>query len=129
MENNPIKITYTGFDGADHEAFIYPLKRKEGILVYHRMMSVFASLQGDNAIAIFKAMSGEDLIYFCETLLRYATIDSKEFKGLDSFDGFNGHFEDIYTIVFKCLEINFPDFFAKMGESDLIGSTGQKADK
>lgn len=121
-QNNPIKITYRGFDDTEHEAFIYPLKRKEGILVLHKVIAAFASLESGDLKSAFNALDFDTLWDLASRMLRFSTIDGRECKDIEQTDLFNGHFEDLYIVTFKCLEANYPNFFAKMGLGDLTAS-------
>lgn len=131
---DPIKIVYRGIDGASHEAFIQPLKRRDGVEVLHLVLSaVGASLdadtlgavaKGDNSALIaivgrlIKSVSFDDMWKIANKLLRFSVIDLKECNDLDQFDGFNGHFADVYSLVFEALKVNYPDFFGMMGRKD-----------
>lgn len=134
--HDPIKVDYKGIDGALHEAFIQPLKRKDGVEVLHLILGALggslttdtiAELSKGNTAAIFalvgKLIQGiafEDFWKIADKLLRFAVIDSKQCDSLDNYDGFNGHFADLYALVFEALKVNYPDFFGAMG---LNGST------
>lgn len=123
-----IKVIYKGLDGTAHEAFIQPLKRKEGVLVLHKLIAVFGALETGQIGEALKTLDGETFWDMASKLLRYSTIDLKECKDLDSFDGFNTRFGDLYALVFEALKANYPDFFGAMGLNDLTKSIGPKTE-
>jgi len=123
-----IKITYKGLNGATHDAFITPLVRKDAILVHHTILEVLGSFESGDLSNVLKTLDGEKFWALACKLLKYATIDLKECKDLDTFDGFDGKSSDIYPLVIEALKANYPDFFEvmKSGLSGLIGSIGPK---
>lgn len=141
-----INVVYKGVDGAAHAAFITPLARKEGFAVLHTVLSTIAGsvdqevLRGmsgggvdPGAIVAFvsnaiRAIDFDTFWGVASKLLRYATIDLKECKDLDSFDGFNGAFADLYPLVFAALKANYPDFFGLMGRGGSLESTAPKTE-
>jgi hypothetical protein len=120
-----IKIVYRSLDGSDHEAFVWPLKRKEGVKVMHSLISAIGGAAiGGNLAQALKEIDFDMLLSISSPLLRYAVIDGVEFKDLDTFDGFNGRFSDFYVLVFKALEVNYPDFFSLLNGGGLAASIG-----
>jgi hypothetical protein len=131
-----IRVSYKGLDGKPHEAFIQPLCGRDGVTVMHLVLgAIGGSLDvetlkavsvGDSAgltaliAKLLQAVSPDTFWSIASKLLRYSTIDLKECKDLDAFDGFDGHFSDIYPLVLEALKANYPDFFAVMARS---GST------
>lgn len=124
MSVDRIKINYAGIDGTAHEAYITPLMRKEGVIVLHTLLNV-ASDFSDFGAAFLRNLDGEMFWDMACKLLRYSTIDLKECKDLNTFDGFNTRFSDLYALVFEALKANYPDFLAAMPESD--STEGQEA--
>lgn len=124
MSAERIKINYAGIDGSPHEAYITPLMRKEGVLVLHKLIESFADVDFSNVgMGLLRNLDGETFWEMACKLLKYSTIDLKECKDLNLFDGFNTRFSDLYALVFEALKANYPDF---LGEAipDPIDSTG-----
>lgn len=123
IQSEQVEIKYTSLDGTEHSAFIWPLKRKEGVKILHTLITTIggAAISGD-LVSMIKAIDYDALINILTPLLRYAVIDGKECKELDTFDGFNGRFTDIYIIGVKALEVNYPDFFGLLKSGDSIAS-------
>lgn len=121
-QSGQIEIKYKSLDGKEHEAFIWPLKRKEGIKVLHTLIQTIGGLVlGSDIFSILKAIDLDVFMSIANPLLRNAVIDLKECKDLESFDGFNGSFTDVYVLTFKALEANYPDFFGLLAKGDSGG--------
>lgn len=118
-----IKIQFQGLNGAMREAYIQPLTRKNGVYVLHKVLSVFGNIDSNaGMMAVFKELDFDSLWDLASRMLTYAVIDGKQCKTLDDFDGFDGHFGDLYALVFEALQANFPDFFGRADRGDLTGS-------
>jgi hypothetical protein len=141
MPDMPLKFAYKSLDGSMHEVFVQPLKRNEGVFVLHTLLAKLASsldmtMLGeltptnlgpivDFVARVFKNLEYDVFWQIATKLLRYSTIDNKECKDLESFDGFNGRFTDLYIVVFNALKVNYPDFFGLMGRGGSTESTDQ----
>lgn len=125
-----LKVTYKGLNGVSHEAYIQPLVRKDGVIVFHQILEVLGSFESGDLSTVLKTLDGEKFWALACKLLRYSTIDLKECKDLNEFDGFDGKSPDLYALVIEALKANYPDFFAlmKKGTSGLIGSIGLKTE-
>jgi hypothetical protein len=111
-----IEIKYKSLDGTEHSAFIWPLVRIEGVKVIHKVMSVLGGLTlGGNITAALQALDFDTFLSIAKPLLRNATIDLVECKDIETFDGFNQRYLDLYILVFEALKVNYPDFFSVIG--------------
>lgn len=112
QESKQIEIKYKSLDGTEHSAFIWPLVRIEGARVLHEIISVVGGATlGNDLSSMLQRLEFTVFLSIAKPLLRNAVIDLKECKDLESFDGFNGHYLDLYILVFEAIKVNFPDFF------------------
>ena len=99
-DSKQIEIKYKSIDGTEHSAFIWPLVRKEGIKVIHSVLKVVGGATLGNDISkILEELDYDVFMNIAKPLLRNATVDLKECKDIEEFDGFNGHYLDLYILT------------------------------
>ena len=116
-----IKIVITCLDGTKKNYNMMPLKRKEAVQVFHRVLQnvlgVLAQAgQSDGAtmtdlFSALKTIEFEDFWWMAEKILKFVVVDNQEIRDINDTDYFVDNIDELYLAVFHGILENYPKVF------------------